>query len=122
VAAQILCRTCGTALGVFDTTCPKCGSHDRHISSEDVAELCEGSKLREKDSAGFVQRTITSRSKRARQTGRKAKEKLTIDRTSKTETIKTHQVLEETEEGQLVSVHEEKKIFPAKHRKVNGQT
>lgn len=121
MTAQIFCGSCGIVLEVSDTTSPKCGSQDRYISSQDGAELLEGSKLKQKDSAGFVQKTMTSRSKRAGRTGRKAEEELTIDRMSKTETIKTHKVWEENEEGQLVNVHDEREIFPAKHREVNGQ-
>ncbi|GAH58865.1 unnamed protein product, partial [marine sediment metagenome] len=62
------------------------------------------------------------RSKRAGHTGRRAEEKLTFDRSGDTDTIKTHEVWEETEEGHLVKVHDEKETFPAKHRKVSRQT
>jgi len=122
LAAQIFCRNCGSTLKVYDEACPKCGSHDRDILSEDGGKLYEGSKLKEKDSAGFVRRNVTSRSKRAGDTGRRAEEKLTFDRSSDTDTIKTHEVWEEAEEGHLVKVHNEKETFPAKHTKVSRQT
>lgn len=115
--AQALCPNCGTTLKVYDEACPKCGSHDRNILDEDKGESYESSKLADKDSAGFVRRTVTSRSKRAGHTGHRAEEKLTFDRSSDIETVKTHEVWEETEEGHLVKVHDEKKAFPAKHRK-----
>jgi hypothetical protein len=114
--ARIFCRSCGTALKVFDPTCPKCGSQDRHILVEDSGEGWEEMKLQQKNPTGFLERTIIHRSKRAGRTGRKAEEKLTIDRTSETETVKIHKVWEENEEGQLVEEHDETKSFSAKHR------
>jgi len=67
--------------------------------------------------SGFIERELTTRSKRAIKTGRKAEERLEIDRTSDKETKKLHRVLEQCEEGEWEEVHHHKDVSPAKRRK-----
>jgi len=114
---DIFCRRCGAKLEASDETCPKCSSGDRNVFGADEGEGMETLKLNAKDASGFVRRKLTTRSKRGVKTGRKAEERIEIDRTSDKETKILHRVLEQCEEGKWEEVHHHENVSPAKRRK-----
>ena len=70
-----------------------------------------------RDENGFILFTFKKLLKVAGQTGRKAREYLSYNRTSRHETVKKHLVEEQTEEGKWEVKHDETNRYPAKHRK-----
>lgn len=98
--------------------CPKCDSQGRKYAVILEEKLRPLSRLgiKHKDSTGFLKKIVKLAWKRARGTGRKAKEELIIDRTNAGYTTKTHQVWEMNEQAQLEKVHDHKQTFRAKHR------
>lgn len=73
-------------------------------------------KIKQKDSGGFTKVKAISRSKKGGESGRPAKEELTIDRTDPKKTTKTHKVSEQNEQGEWKEVHNTREDFPAKRR------
>lgn len=114
----IRCANCNRILSQEERPCPSCGSERRHYSVEihSTVTISDSLKLEVKDLTGFVKVRSWVRNKISGKSKRRARESLTIDRTSPEFTRKIHHVEETTETGEHEVVHHEDEKFPAKRR------
>lgn len=115
----IRCANCNRILSEEERPCPSCGSGKRHYSVEAqcAVGISTSSKVKLKDSTGFIKLMSWARNKISRASKYPARESLTIDRTNPKFTRKLHHVEEAIERGEYKVVHHEDQKFPAKRRR-----
>ena len=114
----IRCANCNEILSEQERPYPSCGSEKRNYSVEiqNNVTISDDLKLEAKDQTGFVKVMSWVRSKISGKSKRRARESLTIDRTSAEFTRKIHHVEEATDTGEYEVVHHEDEKFPVRRR------
>ena len=109
---------CKTEIKAGEQKCPNCGTKNIEIQIFDNLQLLDNLKGKVKDekTPGKVQE-FTARTKIAGNSGKLARENLSIDRSDEDYMIKDHKV-EEYIDGEWVVVHEETKSYRAKRREI----
>jgi predicted RNA-binding Zn-ribbon protein involved in translation (DUF1610 family) len=111
------CAKCGFPIDPKRASdpCPKCGSIDRNIMTQDIGEGFEMTKVKAKAEDGFRLFERKQGEKLSRQ-GNKAREFLEYDHRHPEKTKKTHTVEEQMDDGSWRVVENEYEIYGAKRR------